>query len=91
MCIFEYDEEKELALLRAAERDEGRKEGRKEAVVEMLLLLLETKGKVPENIRSRILAEESVDKLNTWVKQVLSCEKIDEFVSVLDTNRELHL
>lgn len=91
MCIFEYDEEKELALFRAAEREEGRDEGRKEAMVEMLLLLLETKGEVPENIRSRILAEESVDKLNAWVKQVLSCEKIEEFVSVLDTNRELHL
>lgn len=30
VSIFEYDEERELALLRKEEREEGRKEGRKE-------------------------------------------------------------
>ena len=34
VSIFEYDEEKEIELFRAAEREEGREEGRAEGLAE---------------------------------------------------------
>ena len=42
MSIFEYDEEKELALFRAAEREEGREEGRNEELQKGLQVLITT-------------------------------------------------
>ena len=43
MSIYEYDEEKELALFRAAEREEGREEGLKMKALETAKNL-KTKG-----------------------------------------------
>lgn len=40
VSIFEYDEEKELALFRAAEREEGREEGRSEGLKKGLQILI---------------------------------------------------
>ena len=42
VSIFEYDEEKELALFRAAEREEGREEGRNEELQKGLQVLITT-------------------------------------------------
>ena len=42
VSIFEYDEEKELALFRAAEREEGREEGRNEELKKGLQVLITT-------------------------------------------------
>lgn len=72
MSIFEYDEEKELALLRKAEREvgreeglseglnEGREEGRRRALVEQVCKKLR-KGKVPEQIAEEL--EEEAEKI----------------------------
>lgn len=42
VSIFEYDEEKEMALFRAAEREEGREEGRSEGLQKGLQVLITT-------------------------------------------------
>ena len=49
MSIFEYDEEKEIELFRAAEREEGREEGRNRTLVEQVCKKLR-KGQDAERI-----------------------------------------
>ena len=49
VSIFEYDEEKEMELFRAAEREEGREEGRNRTLVEQVCKKLR-KGQDAERI-----------------------------------------
>ena len=65
-------------------RDLGRAEGEIMGKAETLLLILESKGEVPEDLRARILAESNPEKLDQWVKQSLSCASIEEFAFVLE-------
>ncbi len=44
MSIFEYDEEKELALFRAAERENGQDEGRQEGLIQGLITICKELG-----------------------------------------------
>lgn len=62
----------------------GEIRGKAEGKAETLLLILESKGKVSENLRARILAESNPEKLDQWVKQSLSCVSIEEFASILE-------
>lgn len=69
-------------------RDMGRAEGEAKGEIkgkaETLLLILESKGEVPESIRTRIFSESSTNKLDEWVKKALSCSSIEEFASGLE-------
>ncbi len=60
VSIFEYDEEKELALFREAEREEGREEGRKEALIALVCRKLR-KGKSVETIAEEL--EEDIENI----------------------------
>lgn len=53
---------------------------------ETLLMILESKGKVSEELRNRILAESNSEKLDEWVKRALSCSDIQDYRKVLDTS-----
>ena len=53
---------------------------------ETLLMILESKGKVPEDLRNRILAERDSEKLDEWVKLALSCSDIQEYLKALDAS-----
>ena len=68
-------------------RNEGRIEGRTDGKAETLLLILESKGDVPENLRTRISSERNTEKLDEWIKQALSCVKAEEFASILECER----
>ena len=68
-------------------RIEGRIEGRTDGKAETLLLILESKGDVPENLRIRISSERNAEKLDEWIKQALSCVKAEEFASILECER----
>lgn len=63
---------------------EGHAEGKAEGKAETLLMILESKGEVPETLRSRILTEGDTDKLEDWVRHALSCSNIDEFITNLE-------
>lgn len=70
MSIFEYDEEKELALLRKAEREVGREEGREEGRDRILV------GQVCKKLRKGLEAERIAEELETKVEVIKNiCEK----------------
>lgn len=48
-----------------------------------LLLILESKGEVPETLRAHILAESNLSKMDEWTRLALSCSDIEEFISIL--------
>ncbi len=77
MSIFEYDEEKELALLRKAEREVGREEGLDRALVELICRKLR-KGKPVEQI---------ADDLETELPEIQSiCDAAASFAPEYDTD-----
>ena len=63
---------------------EGEARGEIKGKAETLLLILESKGEVPEGLRARIFTESNPERLNQWVKQALSCASIEEFASILE-------
>ena len=95
MSIFEYNEEEELKKLGRAEyrkgkmdgRAEGKEEGRAEGEAkgrmkgkaESVLLALEMKGSVPEQLRTRILAETDGPVLEEWLKAAIETDTIEGF------------
>ena len=66
------------ALRERAER-EGRAEGRAQGRAEAICVVLETMGKLPEKLRTRILAEQDTEVLNSWLKLAKQVDTIEEF------------
>ncbi len=50
---------------------------------ETLLMILESKGKVAEDLRALIMEETDTATLDTWVRQALSCSGVEEFAAGL--------
>ena len=63
--------------------DRGRTEGLSEGKTEDLLAALRCKGEVPETLRSKILAEKELSRLNEWFLKALSCASVEEFAASL--------
>ncbi len=91
MSIFEYNEEKEMALLRQAERQggfeegraEGRTEGRTEGRVWAVIELLESLGELPESIKERIFAEKNAEILGAWLQATRKAESIEDWMKAV--------
>lgn len=77
MSIFEYDEEKELKLIRADERDQGIQQGK----ALLLLEILSECGDVPPVLQERIMRESNMKLLKEWVKIVVKSSTIEEFIT----------
>ena len=65
MSIFEYNEEEEMRKLREGEREIWQRRVKAESVLEVLELY----GQVPEYVRMRILKEDNIQQLSTWLKE----------------------
>ena len=61
------------------ERAEGHAEGRAEGRAEMVVLFLEDKGVIPEDLHKKIMKEEDLDILSRWVKLAARVESINQF------------
>ena len=83
VSIFEYNEEEELKKLRQAEfrigKEEGREEGMAAGMAASVLLALEMKGTVPENLKERILAETDAARLEDWLRTAIKAETVEQF------------
>ena len=83
LSIFEYNEEEELKKLRQAEfrigKEEGREEGMAAGMAASVLLALEMKGTVPENLKERILAETDAARLEDWLRTAIKAETVEQF------------
>lgn len=58
------------------EREEGRAEGRAESV----LVILEESGPVPEDVQERILSEDDLSVLNSWIRLAAASDSVESFV-----------
>ena len=89
VSIFYYDEEKELKLIREDEFEQGRLAGLAEGKVEgerigkcgAILELLSELGAVPEEVKSRICAEQNADTLKNWTRLAARAENLEEFLT----------
>lgn len=84
MSIFEYDEEETRRAMRKTEYErgvaEGRSEGKAEGRAESVLILLEEIGVIPEEIRTRILTQQSSAVLQQWLKAAAGADSMDAFI-----------
>ena len=80
VSIFEYNEEEELKKIRAAEfsvgRETGYEEGEAAGKAESVLELLEDLGKIPDELRERILSESNLPVLKQWLKAAAKSESL---------------
>ena len=58
---------------------EGRNEGIKEGHHNSLLLVLETKGSVPDDLRERIDTEQDIEVLDKWIRLAATSESVEKF------------
>jgi len=92
VSIYEYDEEREMKLIRADERAlgeeigraEGRVQGRAEGKVESLLEILEELGTVSDETRQKIMSQRDADILKRWIKVAARAETMEEFEKELE-------
>lgn len=83
MSIYEFDEEREMKLIREDEREIGRELGMEEglsaAKSDAICKLLSSKGNVSENIRTAILKETSLEVLDAWFNLAIEVTTVQEF------------
>ena len=59
------------------EREKGRADGKAEAILE----ILEEYGKVPNELRDRVLAQRDLEMLKRWLKVASKVDSIEEFIA----------
>ena len=77
MSIYEYDEERELKIIREDERFLGKAEGKAEGIIE----LLTDYGDVPDELKNRILKQLDLEILKKWIKLAARVKSVEEFSS----------
>ena len=81
MSIYEYDEERELQLIREDERFVGREEGKVEGKAESILELLTDSGTVSDELKMRILGQRDMEILKKWIRLAAHVKSVEEFSS----------
>lgn len=84
MCIYEFDEEREMKLIRQAEREIGEERGENKGKKAYIFELLEDLGNVSEELKVKILSEENVAKLSKIHKLAAKAESMEEFEQEVD-------
>lgn len=77
MSIYEYDEEREMQIIREDERFLGKAEGKAEVIFELLMDC----GDVSDELRNRILKEIDLEILSRWIKLAARAKSVEEFSS----------
>lgn len=89
MSIFEYDEEKVLAMIRQDEHEDGfiagKAAGKTEGKIEAIMELLADFGTVPPSLEQQIRSEKSPDLLSKWHKLAARAASLEQF------EKQIHL
>lgn len=81
MSIYEYDEERELQIIREDERFLGKEEGKLEGKAESILELLLDYGIVSDELRMQIMGQKNMEILKKWIKLAARVKSVEEFSS----------
>ena len=76
VSIFEYNEEKELKKFGRAEYRSGEIKGKAESVI----LALEMKGPVSEQMKKRIFSERDISLLEDWMRTAIEADTVEAFL-----------
>ena len=80
VSIFEYNEEEELKKFGRAEYRSGEIKGKAEGKAESVILALEMKGPVSEQLRNRIFEERDYSLLEDWLRAAVEADTIESFM-----------
>ena len=80
MSIFEYNEEEELKKFGRAEYRSGEIKGKAEGKAESVILALEMRGHVSEQLKERIFEERDVSLLEDWLRLAIEADTIEAFM-----------
>lgn len=81
MSIYEYDEERELQIIREDERFLGKEEGKIEGKAEDILELLTECGTVSDELKKQIMGQKDLKILSKWIKLAARAKSVEEFSS----------
>lgn len=59
--------------------ENSKREGIKEGHHNSLLLVLETKGSVPDDLREKIDTEQDIEVLDKWIRLAATSESVENF------------
>ena len=76
VSIFEYNEEEELKKFGRAEYRSGEIKGKAESVI----LALEMKGPVSEQMKKRIFSERDISLLEDWMRMAIESDTVEAFL-----------
>lgn len=76
VSIFEYNEEEELKKFGRAEYRSGEIKGKAESVI----LALEMKGPVSEQMKKRIFSERDISLLEDWMRMAIEADTVEAFL-----------
>ena len=76
VSIFEYNEEEELKKFGRAEYRSGEIKGKAESVI----LALEIKGPVSEQMKKRIFSERDISLLEDWMRTAIEADTVEAFL-----------
>ena len=77
VSIFEYNEEEELKKFGRAEYRSGEIKGKAESVI----LALEMKGPVSEQMKKRIFSERDISLLEDWMRTAIEADTVEAFLA----------
>ena len=80
VSIFEYNEEEELKKFGRAEYRSGEIKGKAEGKAESVILALEMRGPVSEQLRNRIFEERDYSLLEDWLRAAVEADTIESFM-----------
>ena len=69
-----------MRKLREGEREIWERRGKAEGKAETVLEVLEMYGQVPEYVRMRILREDNMQQLSSWLKEAVKAESLEAFL-----------
>lgn len=81
MSIYEYDEERELQIIREDERFLGKEEGKLEGKAEDIVELLMECGNVSDELKKQIMEQKDLEILKKWIKLAARVKSVEEFSS----------
>ena len=75
MSIYEYNRELHMQVIAEEEREDGKREGK----IDSLLMILHTKGEIPEELAVLIRGVKDEQTLTRWLELALKTTSVEEF------------
>ena len=91
MSIYEYNRELHMQVIAEEEREEGKREGKiegkiegkREGKIDSLLMILHTKGEIPDELAVLIRGVKDEQILTRWTELALKTTSVEEFEEMI--------